>query len=41
MPIGLPADCAMATGAQSNVAKTEIVKLSLAIMENLLGKGSA
>jgi hypothetical protein len=38
MPIGLPAVCAMATGAQSNAVKTEIVRPSLAIMENLLGK---
>src|SRR5882762_6972372 len=38
MPIGLPAVCAMATGAQSKAAKTEIVKPSLAITENLLGK---
>src|ERR1700712_5530021 len=38
MPIGLPAVSAMATGAQSNVAKTEIVKPNLAIMENLRGK---
>jgi hypothetical protein len=31
----------MATGAQNSAAKTEIVKPSLAIMENLLGKVSA
>src|SRR3954469_24660454 len=37
-PIGLPADCAIATGAPSNAAKTEIVKPNLAIAENLLGK---
>src|SRR4051812_2820897 len=40
MPIGLPADCAIATGAQSNAAKTEIVKPSLTIIENLLGKAA-
>src|SRR5882757_6857355 len=38
MPIGLPADCAMATVAQSSAAQTEIVKPNLAIMENLPGK---
>jgi hypothetical protein len=32
-PIGLPADCAIATDAQSNAAKTEIIKPSLATME--------
>src|ERR1700750_1602100 len=37
-PIGLPAVCAMATGAPSNATKAEIVKPSLAIMENLLGE---
>src|SRR5882757_6646344 len=38
MPIGLPAVCAMASGAQSSAAKTEIGKPNPAIMENLLGK---
>src|SRR3954471_23545279 len=32
-PVGLPADCAIATDAQSNAAKTEIIKPSLAPME--------
>src|SRR3954470_18929083 len=39
-PIGLPAVCAMAAGGQSNAAKTEIVKPTLAIVENLLGKAA-
>src|SRR4051794_5533211 len=38
-PIGLPAVCA-AAGAQSNAVKNEIVKPSLATMENLLGKAA-
>src|ERR1700750_1873192 len=38
VPIGLPADCAMATGAQSSAAKTEIAKPNLAVIKNLLGK---
>src|SRR3954453_12864793 len=37
-PVGLPADCAMAAVAQSNAAKTEIIKPSLATMEKLPGK---
>src|SRR5947209_13128466 len=32
-PVGLPADCAMAAVAQSNAAKTELIKPSLATME--------
>src|SRR4030081_2442620 len=32
-PIGLPADCAMAAGAQSSAAKIDIAKSNLAIME--------
>src|SRR3954463_11372922 len=39
-PIGLPAVCAIATGAHSNAAKTEITQPSLAIVENLLGKAA-
>jgi hypothetical protein len=39
-PIGLPAGCAMAAVAQSNAAKTEIIKPGLATMEKSPRQGS-
>src|SRR3954471_22823223 len=39
-PIGLPAVCAIATGAHSNAAITEVTKPSLAIVQSLPGKAA-